>query len=128
MTSDPNTPDPLLAELCACESAVWDALVRGDTQADAAALDDSFLGVYADGFAGKAEHVGQLAYGPTVASFSLTDMRARPLGDGHALLSYLAEFQRVSSTQPEKMYVSSIWKRTGAGWINVFSQDTAAAG
>ena len=47
----------LLAELAKCEEQVWEALVTGDQQADAAALDDSFLGVYPDGFSGKDAHV-----------------------------------------------------------------------
>lgn len=126
MNTDSQTNDTLLATLAQCETNVWDALVNGDMQADDAALADGFLGVYSDGFANKADHVQQLASGPTVDRYALSDLRAKPLGDGFALLSYRAAFLRKGQTDFEAMYVSSIWQRTEDGWINVFSQDTAA--
>ena len=126
MNSEQESDDKLLIELRLCETRVWEALVCGDRQADEAALDDGFLGVYSDGFAGKADHVQQLAHGPTMKSFELSDQRVMPLGDDHAVLSYRAEFQRMNCTEPEAMYVSSIWRRSKQGWINIFSQDTPA--
>ncbi|MGB0506786.1 MAG: DUF4440 domain-containing protein [Pikeienuella sp.] len=125
MTANQNAE--LLSELIQCETAVWDALVKGDQQADQAALHDSFLGVYPDGFAAKASHVEQLNNGPTIRSYNLSQQTARALGSDHAILSYRADFQRVSRDQAEVMYVSSIWQREGIGWINIFSQDTPAA-
>ncbi|WP_299878080.1 nuclear transport factor 2 family protein [uncultured Sulfitobacter sp.] len=118
----------LLTELHTCETRVWDALVRGDMQADSAALDAGFLGVYPDGFAGKDAHVAQLADGPTIARFDLSDARVKALGRDFAVFSYRADYVRTGQTAPETMYVSSIWQRHGAGWINVFSQDTPARG
>lgn len=117
--------DALLAELKLCETRVWEALVCGDMIADAEALDADFLGVYSDGFAGKVDHVRQLKHGPTIESFTLSRSRALPLGQDHAILSYRADFLRPGNV-PQAMYVSSIWKRHGAGWVNVFSQDTPA--
>lgn len=117
----------LLTDLQTCETQVWDALVRGDMQADSAALDAAFLGVYPDGFAGKDAHVAQLAKGPTVARFAISDTRVKALGGDFAVFSYRADYVRTGRTQIETMYVSSIWKRDGAGWINVFSQDTPAS-
>lgn len=114
----------LLAALLRCEISVWDALVTGDRAADADALDSSFLGVYPDGFFGKESHVGQLAGGPTVKSYELSEHRALQLGEEHALLSYRVRFTRISRREPEAMYVSSIWRRENDGWINIFSQDT----
>ena len=118
----------LLDELLACETAVWEALVTGDAAADAAALSADFLGVYPDGFAGKADHCGQLADGPTVARYRLTEAQVKPLGADHALLAYRARYVRVGRAEEEEMYVSSIWQRDGTGWVNVFSQDTPATG
>ena len=117
----------LLPNLTTCETAVWEALVRGDKTADAAALHDGFLGVYSDGFAAKSDHVCQLDDGPTVQSFALSGCRVLPLGKDHAVLSYKAEFVRTGRDQAEAMYVSSIWQRTEKGWVNVFSQDTPAS-
>ena len=53
MSNKENWDDELLEELRLCEIEVWEALVRGDRQADDAALDDDFLGVYPDGFSEK---------------------------------------------------------------------------
>ncbi|WP_343081065.1 nuclear transport factor 2 family protein [Ostreiculturibacter nitratireducens] len=120
--------DQLLAELLACERKVWDALVSGDAEVDRAALDDRFLGVYPDGFAGKEGHVRQLGQGPTVRSYDLSELRVMRLGEEYALLAYRATFIRSECEEPEEMFVSSIWQRRPGGWINVFSQDTPATG
>ena len=111
------------------ETQVWDALVRGDADADARLLSADFLGVYSSGFAGHADHAGQLAAGPTIAAFRLLEARMVELGDEHVLLSYRAEYQRLVGgvAQPsESMYVSSLWSRRSGEWVNVFSQDTPA--
>ena len=121
---DNPASDALLQELTAAEQAVWDALIRGDADADAALLCDSFLGVYTSGFADRADHSGQLCNGPTVESYHLTELQARALGADHGMLSYRASFQRISRKSPEVMLVSSIWQRRGSDWINIFSQDT----
>ncbi|WP_370253127.1 DUF4440 domain-containing protein [Nioella sp.] len=118
----------LLDELLACETRVWEALVAGDRAADEAALSADFLGVYPDGFAGKAEHCGQLAAGPTVARFRLRQARVMALGSDYVLLSYHAAYVRAGQEAEEEMFVSSIWRRAGTGWVNVFSQDTPATG
>jgi hypothetical protein len=124
MTSLPA--DHLLRDLTSCERQVWDTLVQGDAAADAALLCKSFLGVYGTGFAGKADHTGQLEHGPTVQTYELSQLTARALGPEYALLSYHARFQRCGRLTAEDMYVSSIWQRTDNGWVNIFSQDTAA--
>ncbi len=115
---------PLHDTLLAAETAVWEALLRGDAEADAAALDEGFVGVYPDGIFGKAAHVAQLAAGATVATYRLTQVRARPVGADHGLLIYHAAYTRPGHTTEEAMYVSSLWERRGAGWVNIFSQDT----
>lgn len=118
----------LVADLLEHETAVWQALVSGDAEADGAALAADFLGVYPDGFAGRDAHVAQLGSGPTVRSFTLSEARALPLGGDHALLAYRADYRRVGRQVDEAMYVSSIWRWTAAGWFNIFSQDTPADG
>lgn len=111
------------------ESQVWNALVRGDSQSDSRLLADDFWGVYKSGFAGKGEHVGQLSDGPTVAEFAIEDARVRVLCEGLVLLAYRAEWVRISENQRRSKnttFITSIWKQTESGWINVFSQDTDA--
>jgi len=77
----------LLAELKLCEINVWEALVQGNMQGDDKALHEEFLGVYSDGISGKTEHVQQLACGPIVESYELSNLRVLPLGPDHAVLS-----------------------------------------
>ena len=116
----------LLTEITALERQVWDALVTGDINADAALLCDSFLGVYSDGFAQKADHTGQLISGPTVESYTISSCHLRPLGSGHVMFSYQADFTRAGAKASETMYVTSVWALRAGAWINIFSQDTPA--
>lgn len=110
----------------ALESAVWDALRRGDAEADRALLSDDFLGVYPSGFADRDEHAGDLGGGPTVHEYTIHDARLLVLTDDHALLSYRAVSRRRPDAEPETQYISSLWSRRGDRWLNVFSQDTPA--
>lgn len=116
----------LLDEVLAAETRVWQALASGDAAADSALLAPGFLGVYPTGFAGRGDHAGQLADGPTVAAFRIADPRLLAPAPGLALLAYRAVFRRTGRTEEEAMFVSSLWQRQGADWINLFSQDTPA--
>lgn len=124
----PSDPD-LLESIMACELQVWAALARGDAAADKALLAAEFIGVYGDGIHGRGAHTGQLDHGPSIASYALSDAICRPVGGDHALLVYRADFVRAGgdADRPEVMHVSSLWRRHGAGWINIFSQDTPLA-
>ena len=126
MTQKTAPDHALMADLIHCETNVWEALVTGDMARDATALDAAFLGVYPDGVAGRDAHAEQLRAGPTIRRYALDQARVMELGRDHALLSYRAIYQRPATPAEEIMYVTSIWKRDGAGWISVFSQDTPA--
>ena len=108
----------------ALETAVWDSLVAGDAAVDRSMLADHFVGVYPTGFAGADEHAGQLADGPTVASYTIGLARLLDVADGHVMLCYLARYRRAGRTDDEQMYVSSLWSFVSGRWLNVFSQDT----
>jgi hypothetical protein len=123
MTTIVNT---LEQEILNLEWQVWEALVSGDADVDAASLADSFLGIYSDGFAVKADHVGQLAENPTVADYELSQTHFRTLGPDHCVLSYCATFVRAGHTASEVMYVTSIWEQSDGTWCNILSQDTPA--
>jgi hypothetical protein len=108
------------------ETKVWEALVSGDIKADESLLADDFLGIYSSGMAGKEEHATQLERGPTVADYSLSDAKIMILAEDTVLLSYLAHWTRTATNKQEAMYITSIWKKTGKVWLNIFSQDTKA--
>ena len=118
----------LLDTLLACETRVWDALVAGDAEADASLLSTDFLGVYPDGFADRDAHIGQVSNGPTGARYRLSGAQVKPLGAEHVVLAYRAAYTRMGQDDSEAMFVSSIWRRESAGWVNVFSQDTPVTG
>lgn len=109
------------------ETAVWEALVAGDGEADRELLADDFVGVYPTGIATRDDHVAQLADGPTIGSYAISDARILVVAPQAVLLAYRAEYRRPEaslSTPPEVMYVSSLWCERDRRWRNVFSQDT----
>jgi hypothetical protein len=113
--------------LLALETQVWEALRRGDAEADTRLLSEDFLGVYPTGFAGRAEHAALLAHGPTVAEYALHDARLVVVTERDALLCYRAEYRLPGDEAPAaSMYVSSLWSQRGDEWLNTFSQDTCA--
>lgn len=59
----------------ALEMSVWQALVTGDAKSDTDLLTADFLGVYPSGFAGRADHAGQLDQGPVMQEFHLDQAR-----------------------------------------------------
>lgn len=129
MTAEPaSLSTPALAFFVALERRVWEALVTGDGEADAACLADDFVGVYPTGFAGRQAHSSQLASGPTVAEYELLRAGLLVIAPGHVMLSYLARYRRPAAESFEEMYVSSLWSQRGAAWLNVFSQDTPVGG
>lgn len=116
--------EDVLAQVLAAETAVWQALADGDMAADRALLAPGFLGVYPTGFANRDDHSGQLAQGPTIDTFRISDPRVIAPAPGLALLAYRADFCRCGSDREEAMFVASLWQRQGGIWINLFSQDT----
>jgi hypothetical protein len=126
---NPSAP-PDLDFVLDLERKVWEALVRGDASADERLLHDDFLGVYATGFGGRSEHVAQLAEGPVVSEFQLSEARLLVLHPDIAILAYRVEFRRPAQPElapPNRLYISSAWRRFEQGWKNVFSQDTSVA-
>ena len=109
------------------ESEVWEALATGDGEADGRLLSDDFLGVYTVGFADRAAHVAQLAHGPTVIDYSLSEARLMGLSDDMALLAYRSQFRRTGEEHAESVLISSIWQEREGRWVNIFSQDTPSA-
>jgi Domain of unknown function (DUF4440) len=89
------------------ERKVWDALAVGDPKADTELLAEDFLGVYPTGFASRADHAEQLADGPTVSEYVLSEPRKLDVSDRAVMLSYRADFRRASAVgdrRPEVMY------------------------
>jgi hypothetical protein len=112
------------------ESQVWQALIRGDADADRTLLADDFVGIYPSGFADRSEHAGQLSSGPTVERYAIADARLIRVSGGAVMLCYRAQYRRPQAGLPESdetMYISSLWTERDGRWSNVFSQDTPAS-
>ena len=122
-----STPVATGATIETLERQVWDALTRGDVDADRDLLAADFVGLYPTGFADRADHVAPLAGGPTVDSYQLSENRLLTVAEDAVLFCYRADYRRTTDSGPgpvEAMYVSSLWCRRGGRWLNVFSQDT----
>ncbi|WP_264213181.1 nuclear transport factor 2 family protein [Leisingera thetidis] len=131
MTGTPRqilTDGPLLASILALETKVWEALAAGDPEADGRMLSEDFLGVYPSGFSGKAGHCSQLADGPVMAEYRLSQARLRVIAEGAVLLSYRADYRPANSRSWNRMLISSLWEKGAEGWLNTFSQDTPETG
>src|SRR6476660_589298 len=87
------------------ESAVWDALVSGDADADRELLSDDFVGVYPTGFASRSDHADELSDGPSVAYYAITDAILIDVSADAALLSYRADYRRPSHSAAEVMFI-----------------------
>jgi hypothetical protein len=107
----------------ALERRVWEALKRGDMAADLALLSDDFLGVYSTGFQDRAKHAARLKRGPVFRSYAISKSRLIRLGPGLALLAYAASAKDMKG-RGRSFHITSIWRRSGRRWLNIFSQDT----
>ena len=92
------------------ESHVWDALANGDADADLELLSADFVGVYPTGFANRADHAGQLADGPSIASYSITEAKLIEVSvsTDAAMLCYRANYRRTHRSVGESMFISSL--------------------
>src|SRR5579859_209316 len=101
-----------LAAFVALESQVWEAMRKGDAEAEARLLSDDFVGVYSFGIAGKENHAAALANGPIVVSYEIQGARLIVLTDDHVMLCYRAVFVGVGeSAAATTNYISSLWSK-----------------
>ncbi len=106
------------------EREVWRALQDGNGEADARLLSEDFLGVYPTGLATRDEHVAQLAAGPSVFEYSITNASTIVITADDLLLTYDVRYRRTAHVDHERMLVTSLWSRRDGDWRNTFSQDT----
>jgi hypothetical protein len=97
-------------------------------RADHALLSEDFLGVYPDGFAGRAAHSGQLAGRADGCVLPDRGGASAPLGPTTSFMPIARAIVRPGAETPEDMLVTSIWERREGGWVNIFSQDTPLTG
>ena len=106
---------------------VWEALKKGDVNADANLLSDDFLGVYEDGISSKEDHLEQLRNGPIISCYEIGSSQLVQLGPEIVSLTYSATTTFLKTEAQDTqilLYITSIWARRLNKWVNIFSQDT----
>ena len=109
------------------EMQVWEALKKGDVNADAKLLSDDFLGVYEDGISSKEDHLEQLRNGPIISCYEIGSSQLVQLGPEIVSLTYSATTTFLKTEAQDTqilLYITSIWARRLNKWVNIFSQDT----
>lgn len=82
--------------------------------------------MYPTGFANRADHAVQLADGPTIASYSITEAKLIEVSTDAAMLRDRAIYQRPHRSVGESMFISSLWLRKDGRWRNAFSHHPPA--
>jgi hypothetical protein len=114
-------------EFVARETAVWQAVKDKQLEAFTAALDTSFVGVYADGIHTRAAEVASVR--PTnLRSFTLTEFATRHLDPRTTLLTYRAVVAGDAAGKDFSgtYWISSLWRKVGGQWKTAFHTEVKA--
>jgi ketosteroid isomerase-like protein len=114
-------------EIVAQERAGLDALKTGDLRAFADSTAEEAIFVDAQGPAGKAEVMKNVA-GFRLGGYTMSDIRFVPLSADSGLLVYrLAETGTSHGKDfTAKVNVSVLWLKRGGKWLCLFTQETGA--
>lgn len=114
-------------EIVAQERAGLDALKTGDLKAFANSTAAEAIFVDAQGPAGKAEVMKNVA-GFRLSDYTMSDIRFVPLSADSGLLVYQMAETGTSHGKDftAKVNVSALWLKRGGKWLCVFTQETGA--
>ncbi len=124
------TPEPGAAVLAAQQS-LWRALLRRDTDALQALLDEDLSYVHSTGLVhDRSGYLAYVAQGPTFLAAGLADPRLTLAGD-LALFEGRLELtlQRAQEPQPQSLaaWATQVWRAGAAGWRLRRAQTTRIA-
>jgi len=108
-------------DFAARENAVWQAIQDKKFDTFAAALDKSFVAVYADGVHTRDAEIAAVRQ-VDQRSFRLTDLVIHPLDAQTTLLTYKAAFtaDAAGADISGTYWASSLWRKTAGRWRTVF--------
>ena len=114
-------------EIVAHERAGLDALKAGDLAAFSEATADDAIFVDSHGLATKPEVAKNVA-GFQLKDYTMSGVRFVPVSADGGLIAYTLTESGTSHGKDfsARVYVSSVWLRSGGHWACVFSQETAA--
>lgn len=120
--------DDLTRILAARLREVWDAYQRLDAPAHNAILTDDYTAVHPDGSVHPRPPTAQEIAAAPIGDYSLTEVRAVPLGPDSALVNYLADVDVPSNGSPMrvKFVVGEIWLKRSGQWKCRYYQATLA--
>jgi hypothetical protein len=119
--------EPLQPQIVAKEREGLEALKSGSLGVFAALTADDAVFVDAQGVAGKAEVMKNVA-GFRLVDFSMQDVRFVQISPTSGLITYKLTETGTSHerTFSAVAYVSSVWAQRAGKWVCLFSQETAA--
>jgi len=114
-------------EIIAHERAGLDALKNGNPAALTGSISDDAIFVDAHGLAGKPEVAKNVA-DFQLKDYTISDVKFVPVSAEGGLIAYTLAESGVSHGKEfsTRVYVSSVWVRSGRQWVCIFSQETAA--
>jgi hypothetical protein len=123
-----NGGDVYRDEIIAHERAGLEALKSGNVAAFAGATTDDAIFVDAHGLATKPQVVKNVS-DLRLTDYSMADVRFVPVSAEGGLVAYTLTESGTSHGKPfsARVYVSSVWVRSGRDFVCVFSQETPAA-
>lgn len=104
-------------DVAARENAVWQAIQDKQFDTFAAALDPSFVSVYADGVHTRDAEIAAIRQ-VNQRSFHLTDLVIHPLDAQTILVTYKAAFtgDAAGADISGTYWASSVWRKTAGKW------------
>jgi hypothetical protein len=113
------------------EKEVWEALKHKDKAAATHLLADDFVGMYDFGFFNKSEWVKQIDDVYSVDDYTISNPKVLHLSPTTALLLYTATCKGTGAWADycsQTSRISDLWVERNGEWLDLFSQDTTAAG
>src|SRR5438445_3730734 len=109
------------------EHAVWQAIQDRKFDTFAAALDRSFVGLYADGVHTREAEIAAVRQ-VTQRSFHLTDLVVHRLDAQTTLLTYKAAYtaDAAGADISGTYWAASLWRKTAGQWRTVFHTEVKA--
>jgi ketosteroid isomerase-like protein len=113
---DTASDGALRAEIAPLVQRIWEAYRAGDIAAHNALLTDDYSAIHPDGSVHPRPTREQILAQP-LRSFSLTELTAAPIGDGAALVQYLADVQGPPNNPVRVRFrVGELWLKRGQQW------------
>ncbi|HEV2176048.1 MAG TPA: nuclear transport factor 2 family protein [Terriglobia bacterium] len=123
------TDDALTRTIAARLLALWEAYRKLDTRAHNAILADDYTSIHADGTFHDRKPTAQEIAAGRMTAYTLTELRAVPVGSGVALANYVADAEGPvrGRTVQMRFIVGEVWIKKAGVWKCRYFQGTLVA-